>query len=70
MGNAVIRVIMGKEEEAKPEGQRLDEAYRLCNIGDWRTVDRKDRDGRHAYTALLSQFIAKSNRDKLQQGKS
>ena len=44
-GNPVVRVIMGKEE-AKTEGQRLYEAYSLCNIGEWRTVDRNDRDGR------------------------
>ncbi|XP_015751496.1 PREDICTED: uncharacterized protein LOC107331431 isoform X2 [Acropora digitifera] len=45
-GNPVVRVIMGKEE-AKTEGQRLYEAYRLCNIGEWRIVDRNDRDGRY-----------------------
>ena len=44
-GNPVVRVIMGKEE-AKTEGKRLYEAYRLCNIGEWRTVDGNDRDGR------------------------
>lgn len=44
-GNPVIRVIMGKGE-AKTEGQRLYEAYRLYNIGEWRTVARNDRDGR------------------------
>jgi len=40
-GNPVVRVIMGKEE-TKTKGQRLYEAYRLCNIGEWRTVDRND----------------------------
>ena len=45
-GNPVVHVIM-KKEEAEIEGQRLYEAYRLCNIGEWRTVDRNERDGRH-----------------------
>jgi len=45
-GNPVVHVIMGKEE-ARTEGKRLYEAYRLCNIGEWRNVYRDDRDGRH-----------------------
>ena len=45
-GNPVVHVIMGKEE-ARAEGPRLYEAYRLCNIGEWRTAERNDIDGRY-----------------------
>jgi len=50
-GNPVVHKIMRKEE-ARNEGRLLYEAYRLCNIGEWRIVDRNDRDGRKriAYT--------------------
>ena len=44
-GNPVVHVVMGKEE-GRSKGHSLYEAYRLCNIGEWRTVDRNDRDGR------------------------
>ena len=45
-GNPVVHAIMRKEE-ARNEGRLLYEAYRLCNIGEWRIVDRNDRDGRY-----------------------
>ena len=45
-GNPVVHAIMRKEE-ARNEGPLLYEAYRLCNIGEWRIVDRNDRDGRY-----------------------
>lgn len=45
-GNPVVHAIMRKEE-ARTEGRLLYEAYRLCHIGEWRSVDRNDIDGRY-----------------------
>lgn len=61
-GNPVVHVIMGKEE-ARTEGKRLYEAYRLCNIGEWRTVDRDDRDGRQRIAQTV--YYEKQNRTRI-----
>ena len=62
-GNPVVHVVMGKEE-GRSKGHSLYEAYRLCNIGEWRTVDKNDRDGRHC-TAESIYYEKQSRRDTL-----
>lgn len=61
-GNPVVHAIMGKEE-ARTEGKRLYEAYRLCNIGEWRTVDRDDRDERQRIAEMV--YYEKQNRTRI-----
>lgn len=59
-GNPVVHVIMRKEE-AETEGQRLYEAYRLCNIGEWRTGEEHDRNGRHRIAQAIYEKQSRRN---------